>query len=62
MNTDVAEFHMKMTSRRRVAVAIRSLVNARGLHLECARVMHEALLVPVLLYGMYGIETMIGEV
>ena len=28
--------------------AIRSLVNARGLQLECARVLHETLLVPVL--------------
>ena len=27
------------------------LVNARGLQLECARVFHETLLVPVLIYG-----------
>ena len=27
------------------------MVNAKGLHLECARVLHEALLMPVLLYG-----------
>ena len=33
-----------MTSGRRVAGAIRSLVNATGVHLECA------LLVPVLTY------------
>ena len=32
------------------------LVNARDLQLECARVMHETLLVPVL---MYGSETML---
>ena len=31
--------------------AIRSLVNGRGLQLECARVLHETLLVPVLMYG-----------
>ena len=41
---------------RRVAGAIRSLVNARGLQLDCARVLHESLLVPVL---MYGSDTMI---
>ena len=47
----------------RVASAIRSLVNAMNLQLECARVLHESLLVPVLTYGT---ETMIwrekGEV
>ena len=31
-------------------------VNARGLQLECARIMHETLLMPVI---MYGSETMI---
>ena len=39
-----------------VAGGIKSLVNARDLQLECARVLHEALLVPVL---MYGSETML---
>ena len=38
-------------SRRKVAGAIRSLVNARDLQLECARVLHETLFVPVLMYG-----------
>ena len=33
---------------RKVAGAIRSLVNARSLQLECARVLHESLMVPVL--------------
>ena len=48
-----------MTSGRKVAWAIRPLVNARSLQLECARVLHESLLVSVL---MYGSETMIwGE-
>ena len=42
----------------RVAGAIRSLVNARNLQLECARVLHDTLLVPVL---MYGSETMLSE-
>ena len=32
------------------------LINARSLRLECARVLHESLLVPVLTYGR---ETMI---
>ena len=45
-----------MANGRRVAGAIRSLVNARGLQLECARVLHETLFVPVLKYGS---ETMI---
>ena len=35
------------------------LVNARDLSLDCARVLHESLLVPVL---MYGSETMIWKV
>ena len=38
--------------------AIRSLVNARDLQLECARVLHETLLVPVLIYGS---ETMLWK-
>ena len=43
-------------SGRRIAGAIRSLVNATDLQLECARVLHETLLVSVL---MYGNETML---
>ena len=49
--TDKAECHRKVASRRRVAGAFRSLVNGRGLQLECARVLHEALLMPVLMYS-----------
>ena len=41
----------KVASGRKVAGAIRSLVNARSLHLECCRVLHETLLVSVLTYG-----------
>ena len=37
---------------RRVAGAIRSMVNARDLQLECSRVLYETLLVPVLIYGI----------
>ena len=49
--TDEAECSRKMASGRRVAGGIRSLVNARSLQLECARVLHESLLMPVLTYG-----------
>ena len=41
----------ELVSGRRIESAIRSLVNARNLQLECARVLHELLLVPVLTYG-----------
>ena len=39
--TDEAEGGRKVASRRRVAVAIRSLVIARSLQLEYARVLYE---------------------
>ena len=54
--TDRAGFNRKVESRRRLAGAIRSLVNARDLQLECTRVLHETLLVPFL---MYSSETML---
>ena len=54
--TDGAECSRKVASGRRVAGTIRSLVNARDLQLECARVWHEILLLPVL---MNGSETML---
>ena len=38
-------------SGRRFAGAIRFLFNARDMQLEFARVLHEALLEPVLMYG-----------
>ena len=41
----------RLASGRRVPGAIRSLINARSLQLECARDLHESLLVPVLMYG-----------
>ena len=57
--TDEAECSRKVVSERRVAGAIRSLVNAKSLQLECVRVLHESLLVLVL---TYSIETMVrGE-
>ena len=48
---DESEFSRKVASERRVAGAIRSLVNARDLQLQCARVLHETLLVSVLMYS-----------
>ena len=48
---DEAECSEKVASGRRDAGAVRSLVNARNLQLECAKVLHESLLVPVLTYG-----------
>ena len=45
-------------SGRRGAGGIRSLVNARGFQLECASILHESLLMPVLIYVS---ETMIWK-
>ena len=56
--TDGAECSRKLLSGRKVAGAVKSLVNARDLQLECARVLHETLFVPVL---MYGSETMLWK-
>ena len=50
--TDGVECNRMVASRRRVSGAIRSLVNARVLQLECARVLHQTLLMHVLTY--YG--------
>ena len=49
--TDGAECSRKVASGMRVAGAIRSLVNARDLQIECAGILHETLLVPALMYG-----------
>ena len=49
--TDEAEYSRKVPSGRRVASAISSLVNARDLQLEYAKVLHEILLIPVFMYG-----------
>ena len=53
-STNDAKCCRKVASGRKVAGAVRSLV--KSLHLECAKVLHEGLLMPVLLYGS---ETMI---
>ena len=47
-STDEAECSRNLVSGRRVAGALRSLVNARRMQLECGSVLHETLLVPVL--------------
>ena len=47
VGTDGAECSRKVAHGRRVGGAIRFLVNARDLQIECARVLKEALLVPV---------------
>ena len=49
--TDEAERRKKQASGRSVTCANSSLVIARSLQLECARVSHESLLVPVVTYG-----------
>ena len=49
--TDEAQCSRNVASMRRVASAIRSLVNARSLQLECASVLHESLIVSILMYG-----------
>ena len=51
-----------MASGRRVAGTIRSLVNDRDLQLEYARVLHETLLVPVLMYGSDNFMEGEGEI
>ena len=43
----MAEYLRKITNGRKIAGAIRSPVNARGLQLECSRELHKELLVPV---------------
>ena len=46
---------VQVVNGRKLAVAIRALVNVRDLHLECVRGLHETLLVPVLPYGSEAI-------
>ena len=60
--TDEAECNRKVTSWIRVAGAIKSLVNAWDLQLECARVLHETLLVTVLMYGSELVMEREGEI
>ena len=48
---DEEQCRFKVSSGRRVTGDIRPLVKAKNLQLECARVLHEPLVVPVLTYG-----------
>ena len=41
----------EVTTARMVAGCISSLVIFRGLQLDCSRLLHEILIVPVLMYG-----------
>ena len=50
-DTEGAEFCRKEASGRRVAGAIKSLVNTRDFQIECARVLRETMHVPILTYG-----------
>ena len=43
------EYCMKVANGRKVAGAIKTLVNVRGLQLQCARVLYETLLMAVML-------------
>ena len=54
--TDEAECSRKVVSGRREVGTVKSLVNATSLKLQCARVLNQSLLVPVLTYSR---ETMI---
>ena len=51
-----------MASGRKVADALRYLVRARDLQLECVRALHEKLLVPVLMYGSETVMEEEGEI
>ena len=42
---------MGKEGRRKVACAIRNLLNTRSLRLQCARVLHETLFVAALIYA-----------
>ena len=54
--TDDADCSRKVVNGRKMAGAIKSLVDAKGISLECARVLHDGMLLPVL---MYSSETMV---
>ena len=54
--TDGAECSREVKGGRRVAGAIRSVVNTKDLQIECAKVLHKPFFVSLL---MYGSETML---
>ena len=49
--TNYAECSRKVVNGRKAACAIRSLVNAKGLSLDCTRVLHEDMWLSVLMYS-----------
>ena len=49
--TEDAEYLRKVPRERKVAGAMRSLANDRVLQIQYERVLHEAFVVPVMLYG-----------
>ena len=49
--TDNAGYHKKVANRRKTISTIRFLVNAKGLQLECSRVLHVTILMLVVMYG-----------
>ena len=51
-----------MASGRRVLGAIRPLVNTKDLQLECVRILHETLLLPVLMYESEVMEKEISRI
>ena len=55
---DEADCDNKVLHGRKMAGAIRSLVNVKGMSVECARILHESILVPTLVYGS---ETMVWK-
>ena len=50
-DTNEAECRRRIAIGRKVSGTIRSLVKSRGLQIECARVLYEILILPVLMYG-----------
>ena len=60
--TDDAECRSKVDSGKKVAGAIKPMVNGRDLQLECARALHYGLLVPVLFYGKENNMERKGEI
>ena len=52
----------KVASGRMVAGVIMFLVNTRDLLLECARILHETLLLPDLVYGSETVTEGEGEI
>ena len=62
LGTDEADCSRKVASGRMVAGVIMFLVNTRDLLLECARILHETLLLPVLVYGSETVTEGEGEI